>query len=173
MGSFQSLFSYIKDMKWDSKINYIDDNLFKNIHPGTAKKIKNFWLGLDTYDINVKCDGSYMGAYIKDRYGLLSFAANNTNTFILKNIYAGGLGRYHKFMEKAGGDLSDFKSFSYMEYLMNKKEVYFIAFEICPEVYSYASNKSFFLILNPFNSKDLLKLIILSKNASAPIPSEA
>ena len=160
-------------MKWDSKINYIDDNLFKNIHPGTAKKIKNFWLGLDTYDINVKCDGSYMGAYIKDRYGLLSFTANNTNTFILKNIYVGGLGGYHKFMEKAGGDLSDFKSFSYMEYLMNKKEVYFIAFEICPEVYSYAGNKSFFLILNPFNSKALLKLTILSKNVRAPIPSEA
>lgn len=158
-------------MNWDSKINWIDRNLFKNTRLGTAVRGKVFNLGLETYDIEINCE-SNIGVYIKDRYGLLNLTSN-TNTFILKNIYVGDKGTYHKFIEMAGGDLSDFKEFSYLKYLMGEKEVYYIAFEICPEIYSYARGESFFLIINAFNNKDLLSIDISNKKAWAPIPSEA
>ena len=136
-------------MKWDSKINWIDRNLFKNTRSGVAIRGKVFNLGLETQDIEINCK-SNIGVYIKDRYGLLDFTPD-TSTFILKNIYVGDKGTYHKFIEMAGGDLSDFKEFSYLKYLMNKKEAYYIA----------------------FNMEDLLSINISNKKAWAPIPSEA
>lgn len=158
-------------MNWNSKINWIDRNLFKNTRLGTAVRGKVFNLGLETYDIEINCE-SNIGVYIKDRYGLLNFTSN-TNTFILKNIYVGDKGTYHKFIEMAGWDLSDFKEFSYLKYLMGEKEVYYIAFEIYSEMYSYARGESFFIIINALNNKDLLSIDISNKKAWAPIPSEA
>ena len=157
-------------MKWDSKINWIDRNLFKYRSGVAVIRGKVFNLGLETYDIEINCE-SNIGVYIKDRYGLLDFTSN-TNTFILKNIYTGDKGTYHKFMEMVGVDLSDFKEFSYLKYLMGEKEVYYIALEICPEIYSYARNKGFFIIINSFNNKDFLSIDISNKKAWAPIPSE-
>ena len=159
-------------MKWDSKINWIDRNLFKNTRSGVTVRGKVFNLGLETQDIEITCK-SNIGAYIKDRYSLLILDNPDTSTFILKNIYVGDKSTYHKFIEMAGGDLSDFKEFSYLKYLMNKKEAYYIAFEMCPEAYSYDRNKSIFIILNSFNMKDLLSINISNKKAWAPIPSEA
>ena len=159
-------------MNWNSKINWIDRNLFKNTRPGVAVRGKVFNLGLETQDIEINCK-SNIGVYLKDRYSLLILDTPDTSTFILKNIYVGDKSTYHKFIEMAGGDLSDFKEFSYLKYLMGEKEVYYIAFEICPEIYSYARNQSFFIIINAFNNKDLLSIDISNKKAWAPIPSEA
>lgn len=156
-------------MNWVDKIDWIDKNLIKegNSKIENYSKLKDdFNLETRSYTISVNCDLYYIDAVIKDRYGLLP-SISNTNTFILKNIYTGNRNNYYSFIEKADHDLSSFKPYTYIEYMMGKKEVYFMAFEIYPEMYSYARDKSFFLIINTHRTAFPLKINIVNKTVWA------
>ena len=53
-------------MNWDSKINWIDRNLFKYRSGVAVIRGKVFNLGLEIYDIEINCE-SNIEVYIKDR----------------------------------------------------------------------------------------------------------